>query len=253
MSTNIERSVQKAACSSLLFLSALGAAGQAAFQNLGFENTTITTVGNFSFATRPGWSWSPPGNALNADPNTVAFNNLTLDAPQVTLHETDDPWGHPAIQGNYSVFLEGGSMFIAPQAGGASVFQTGQIPDTAKSLIYLGGASLEVSFAGKSLSPIALESTPSYTEWGVDISPYSGQTGELRMSVAWETRSMLDGIQFSSALIPEPSALSLSLLGFVLVRAFARWASRSRPPTPGEGLLRSRTPLAQLCCARRWA
>lgn len=259
MRTHIQRSVQQTACSSLLFLSALGAAGQGAFQNLGFEDTTVTAVlvnplsGSYRYiATLPGWTWSPVGNFLNADPSAVSFNDIALDAPAVTLHGTDSPF-EPVLSGNYTLLLQGGTSFIPPQEGGASIFQTGQIPLDAKSLTYLGGAGLQVSFNGQSLWPIALESTPSYTEWGVNISPYAGQSGELRFAVPWQDGSLLDGIQFSSTPIPEPSVVPLSLLGFVLFRAFTPWASRSRRPTPGEGLLRIRTPLTRRGCARRWA
>jgi len=235
MKALFQRNVQTAAYSGFLLLSALGAAGQVAFQNLGFEDTTITPIlvnplsGFYrSIATLPGWTWSPFSNYVNQDPTAVSFNDRPIDAPGVTLQGTGPNAVYPALSGNYSVLLLGGSMFVGPTNGGASVFQTGLIPDTAKSLIYLGGASLEVSFAGQSLSPIALESTPNYTEWGVDISPYAGQSGELRFAVPWESGSMLDGIQFSPNPIPEPSVLSLSLIGFGFVVAFTQRARRLR-------------------------
>jgi hypothetical protein len=237
MKTSIKRSVQKTACSTLLLLSALGATGQGAFQNLGFENTTLTVFlinpsGPFyaTNATVPGWGWSPHLNFGVGDPNTtVAFNNIALDAAAVTLHGPGSV--EPVLSGDYSILLQGGSL--PPEyPHGASIFQTGQIPLDAKSLTYLGGSALQVTFNGQSLSPIALESTPSYTEWGVDISPYAGQSGELRFAVPWETGSMLDGIQFSPNPIPEPSVLSLSLLGFVLLRALRLWARRSHQPGP---------------------
>jgi hypothetical protein len=237
MSIFIQRNVQTAACSGFLLLSALGSAGQGAFENLGFENTTLTVFlinpsGPFyaTNATVPGWGWSPHLNFGVGDPNTtVAFNNIALDAAAVTLHGPGSV--EPVLSGDYSILLQGGSLPPEyPQ--GASIFQTGQIPLDAKSLTYLGGSALQVTFNGRSLSPIALESTPNYTEWGVDISPYAGQTGELRFAVLWETGSMLDGIQFSTKAIPEPSILSLSLLGFVLVPALTWWAKRSRQPTP---------------------
>jgi hypothetical protein len=240
MRTTIRRNVQTAACSSLLLLSALGAAGQGTFQNLGFENTTLTVTlinpwGPYyaTNATVPGWAWSPHETFGFGDPNTtVAFDNMALDSAAVTLHGINS-YG-PVLSGNYSIMLQGGSQFLPQQYGGASIFQTGSIPVTAQSLIYLGGAALQVSFNGQSLSPVALGTTPSYTRWGIDISPYAGQSGELRFAVPWLTTSMLDGIRFSSSPVPEPSVLSLSLLGFVLVPAITRWANRSRRPTPGE-------------------
>jgi hypothetical protein len=102
------------------------------------------------------------------------------------------------------------------------VFQTGQIPVTAHSLFYLANVALQVSFNGQSMSSFALGGTLTYTKWGIDISPYAGQSGELRFAVPWPTMSMLDGIQFPPFRIPEPSALSLSIVGLVLIAAFKR-------------------------------
>jgi hypothetical protein len=150
------------------------------------------------------------------------LNDIALDSAAVTLQGANSPYA-PALQGNYSIALQGGSQFIPPEyPHGASIYQTGSIPLTAQSLLYLGNFALQVSFNGQSLSPVALENAPTYTKWGIDISPYAGQTGELRFAVPWLNSSMLDGIQFSNRPVPEPSALSLSILGFVLVAAFTR-------------------------------
>ena len=97
MGTTIQRNVRTAACSSLLLLSALGAAGQSTFQNLGFENTTITVIlinpsGPYyaTNATVPGWAWSPHQTFGYGDPNTtVTFDGIALDSSAVTLHGTD--------------------------------------------------------------------------------------------------------------------------------------------------------------------
>ncbi len=256
MRTNVQRNVRIAACSSLLLLSALGAAGQGTFQNLDFEDTTITAVlvnpfsGYYAYvATVPGWTWSPLGNAVGTL-DTVSFNNVALDSPAVTLHGTDSPYA-PALAGNYSILLQGGSQLFPTQyVGGAWISQTGQIPGNAQSLIYFGGG-LQVSFNGQSLSPIALDRTPTYTKWGVDISPYAGQTGELRFAVPRLGGSMLDEIQFSSSAVPEPSVLSLSVLGFALVLATTRWANLTRQPTPGVRLVAYLALLARRGCAGR--
>ena len=213
----------------MLLLSAVGAAGQSAFQNLGFENTTLTgfLVNPFgpsytTNATVPGWAWGPHETFGFGDANTtVAFNNAALDSAAVTLHGTNSPF-EPVLAGKYSILLQGGSPFILPASGGALIFQTGQIPVDAQSLIYLGNAALQVFFNGQRMSPVTLDSTPTYTRWGIDISPYAGLSGELRFAVRWLASSMLDGIQFSPSPVPEPSAVSLSILGLVLVAALNR-------------------------------
>src|SRR5262249_59639348 len=64
-----------------------------------------------------------------------------------------------------------------------------------------------------------------------DISPYAGQTGELRFTVPWLGDSVLDGIQFSSTPIPEPSALPLGILGLICLAALVRRANKRLEPT----------------------
>src|SRR5262245_4115341 len=89
---------------------------QRAFQNLDFEDTnlTVTLINPYlpyyaTNATVPGWSWSPPGSFGIGDPyTTVAYNNIALDAPTVTLQGTDSPYA-PAIDGN-SILLQGGTI-----------------------------------------------------------------------------------------------------------------------------------------------
>jgi len=262
MRTTIQSNVQTAVRSSLLLLSVLGAPGQGTFQNLGFEDTTLTVIlinpgYPYPFyatnATLPGWSWSPHGTFGFGDPNTtVAFNDIALDAAAITLHGTNSFPGAP-LSGNYSVLLQGGSQYIPTNyPHGASIYQTGSIPATAQSLIYLGNGALQVSFNGQSLSPVALQTAPTYTTWGIDISEYAGQSGELRFAVPWLNTSLLDGIEFSSLAVPEPSALTLSLIGLLLLARYTRRANQSRQPTPAACLAPFRAPSARRGCALRW-
>ena len=199
------------------------------FVNLGFENTTITTVsfpgGDRYTATIPGWSWNT-FNYVNGDPNSVGLNELAISAPATTLHGLNSPF-FPAILGSYSVLLQGGdtSGSMIYGTNGASIFQTASIPVTSQSLIFAGGSSLQVRFNGQILTPIALSNAPSYTIWGADISAYAGQSGELRFTAPWRSASILDGVQFSPTPVPEPSALMLSGLFIVCLLVFLK-----RPP-----------------------
>ena len=183
--------------------------------NFGFGATTITPVvfpgGTRYTATVPGWTWTPPGNGVNGDPNSVGYNEFALDSAAVNLQGTNSPFA-PAIQGRYSISLQGGSQFV-PSTNYSSIWRTGQIPATAESLIYWGGA-LQVTFNGQSLTPVAISSAANYTIWGMDISAYAGQTGELRFTKPWRDTNfsdgaLLDNIHFSSVPVPEPSALVL--------------------------------------------
>ncbi len=184
------------------------------FVNLGFENTTLTPILANEFsdyyvtnATVPGWNWSPYQTFGYGDPTTmVAYNDIALDSPAVTLQGMNSPFA-PAIGGRYSILLQGGSPFVSSSSYSA-IWQTGQIPATAESLIYWGGA-LQVSFNGQPLYFFDISNAPSYTIWGADISAYAGQAGQLLFTAPWQTTALLDNIQFSSSPVPEPSVLSL--------------------------------------------
>jgi len=203
------------------------ASGQA-FANLDFEDTTITAVliNPFSdiyayIGTLPGWTWSPLGNAAGVNPDReVSLNTIVLNAPAVTLHGLDDI-GYPAIEGNYSILLQGGGSRSVPVTSYSAIWQTGQVPSNARSITYWGGA-LQVTFNGQPLAPVAIGNAANYTIWGADISAYAGQTGELRFTIPWLPTSssdgaLLDNIQFSLMQVPEPSSLVLCGLSLLFV------------------------------------
>jgi hypothetical protein len=112
------------------------------FVNLGFEETTLTPVGFDSFsglydyiATVPGWTWTPQFNFAGVNGHTmVSLNDASLDAPAVTLQ------GTTAINGNYSILLQGGGL-SSPPSSFSAIWQTGRIPSTAESITYWGGST----------------------------------------------------------------------------------------------------------------
>lgn len=206
------------------------------FVNLDFESTVITVThnpgGDTYTATIPGWGiyGFPYGN-----PTSVGFNDVALDAPAVTLQGTTSAF-FPAIQGSYSVLLQGGTVSggLAYNTNGASVFQAGKIPLTSRSLLYLGGAAVRVTFNGQALPSVALNNEANYTLWGVDVSAYAGQSGELRFIAPWQSSGMLDDIQFSSSPVPEPSTFALGAVGALLFCVF-RWWNFDRWPRNAGG------------------
>lgn len=242
MRTTIHREVRTVLSFCLLLLWALVAAGQGAFQNVGFENTTLSVFlvnpwGPYyvTNATLPGWNWSPHETGGFGDPDTtVAFNSIALDAPCVTLQGSHSPY-FPSLRGEYSVLLQGGSLgggLVTGNTNGASIYQTGLIPSTALSVIYFGRGSLRVAFDGHMLSSIAITNIANYTVWGVDISACAGQSGELRFTSPWLASGLLDDIRFSSIPIPEPSELDLCGLGvLVLFGAMKRLPSKGSERT----------------------
>ena len=182
------------------------------FLNLNFENATILTA---RIATIPGWTVNT-GNYVNGDINSIPYNDSAMAAPAVSLEGTNalSP-SLQAIQGNYSIFLQGGSRFSS-DTNGASIWQTGQVSVLAQSMTYWGNA-LQVTFNNQLLTFNAISNAPNYTVWGTDISAYAGQTGQLMFTVPWQSSSMLDNIRFSASPIPEPGSIALLVAGGLLV------------------------------------
>ena len=187
------------------------------FVNLDFEHPTIVTSSPSGYGFNSGLAriagWTTYGSIVlfenGGDPTLVWLNSEALDSAAVDLESTN--YFRPAIQGRYSVYLQGGTLayqYAYHTTNGASIGQTGQIPLNAQSLTYWGGA-LQVSFDGQPLPFNAISNALNYTIWGVDISAFAGQTGQLLFSAPGLTWSMLDNIQFSSIPIPEPNTLSL--------------------------------------------
>lgn len=213
----------------LLALAALCGNGAAqSFVNLNFEQSDInsgTSESGFNTANVPGWTeYNGYGDANYSGGMTVVYNTQTLDDSGIALEGTN--YWTPAIQGKYSILMFGGTIYAQNSTNGASIGQTGQIPLTAQSIIYWGN-EFQVTFNGQPLSSTALSSTPNYTIWGADVSAYADQTGELLFTATWPNGGgLLDNIQFSPSPVPEPSALSLSALGGLLL-VWRRWKARA--------------------------
>jgi hypothetical protein len=207
-----------------LLLSAEAAAGQGSFQNLDFEQSTIISSSPTGFgfnagtANVPHWTtYGALGSSNYSGGAILPYNGGPLDSPGASLDGVD--YWTPAIQGNYSVELQGGNP-IYPWTYGAAIGQTAQIPAAARSLTYRGEYwnALQITFGGQVLSFIAVSNTPSYTIYGADISAYAGQTGELLFyALPGHSGGMVDRIQFSFQSVPEPGVFALSALGALLL------------------------------------
>ena len=150
----------------------------------------------------PGWAGYINGNAVDR----VLYNNISLGGSSVSLLDSFSP--SPAfvpIQGSYSVYL----------AAGAGIGQTGQIPNTAASLVFLSKPffAFNVSFGGHLISMLQSGTSGNNIIMAGDISRFAGQTAELR----FVGTGLFDDIQFSNQAIPEPSVLGLSVIGGLLL------------------------------------
>ena len=176
------------------------------FVNLDFEAADVSAYGSgpaFVPITNalPGWTGYLTGNAVDR----VFYNSISLGGPSVSLLDSLSPF--PAlvpIQEWYSVYL----------AAGAGIGQTGQIPNTAASLVFLSKpfSAFNVSFGGQLISMLQSGTSGNNIIMAGDISRFAGQTGELLFAGG----GLFDSIQFSNQPIPEPSMLGLFGLGALL-------------------------------------
>ncbi len=203
------------------------------FVNLDFEDSVITTsqpawwfAGNTGAADVPGWTeYSGYGDNIYSGGSTLIYNNQTLDDSCVALFDTAYPL--PAVQGNYSIFLYGGSIYADNPRAGAAIGQTGQIPLGTKSITYWGTVDFNVTFDGQLLSFSAVSSKPNHTVYQADISAYAGQIGQLLFTAPWPNyQGLLDNIQFSASPIPEPTSFGLFGLAGLLM-TFRLWRRHS--------------------------
>ncbi|MEI7728579.1 MAG: PEP-CTERM sorting domain-containing protein [Verrucomicrobiota bacterium] len=103
-----------------------------------------------------------------------------------------------------------------PEERNVSVSQTGTIPNWANSIKFLVNANAHdftVAMNGNPLYMQKLTTSGSYATWGADASAYVGQTVDLRFTSQYIYGTVnpvwLDDIQFSTDMVPEPSALAL--------------------------------------------
>ena len=215
------------------------------FQNLKFEqaNPVIDQGGQFypndvtAASALPHWTVYL-GSVAQTD---VLQNPDTTGQATVDIYGPDYPstgGGFGTIDGNYSIVLQAGNYPYSPEQVDASIAQTGTVPITAESLQFKTlGAMIPndvVTFDGINLSPVFLGTGVSsigvnYTLYGVDISPYSGQTGQLEFSSTVSELGLvsfpLDDIAFSPNAVPEPNIFALSAMGGLFFGA-RQWFAR---------------------------
>jgi hypothetical protein len=133
------------------------------------------------------------------------------------------------IEENFTAVLQAGVVGAITNVANTTLSQTAVVPSSAQSLqfkTYLAGSplsALEVRLGGQQLSLTALGSGVNYTSYGAAIPAWAGQTAELDFTVLAENPHVsnnyvfLDDIQFSDQGVPEPSVLSLSALGALLL------------------------------------
>jgi hypothetical protein len=214
---------------SAAFLAVLSARAQDAFQNLNFEQANPIYAGApnplyvvTAASALPYWMVTTGG----VQQTQVFYNATSTGATEVSLIGSGaEPYLSP-LDGNYSVLLTGGGT-----TPGASISQTGLIPNGTQSLLFeaqletLGSPGpLDVSIGGENVPFFAVETEPNYTLYEANISAWARETEQLTFSApavntglnAWE----IDDISFSTtAVTPEPSVVALTAIGGVLFGA----------------------------------
>lgn len=202
------------------------AAHAAPFQNLDFESPVLPLVPInppepyvlFSSAF-PGWQGFV-GTNVEA---LAKYNNVGLATAGISIFDQNP------IEGNYTAFLQAGSYLAhLEQILPATLSQTGDVPAEA-SLIQLkawaagvvGPPLWSVTLAGQPITMTPLETGPNYTLYSGDISAFSGQTVEFRISALYNepygepggfTALTFDSVTF----VPEPGPVALSVVGLAV-------------------------------------
>jgi hypothetical protein len=216
------------------------------FSNLGFENPKLPLRPVFnevqaSEAIR-GWTAYYSTSTATNQSDTVGYNTVSIGGAAVILEDTNvNSLGPIALQGSYSVLLEGSS---AGTPTAASIGQIGQVPPDARSLLFdlSRDSNVQVKFNGQSIPMVQIGATATYVIMGGNVSSLAGQTGQLLFTALPNIGyGLLDNIQFSSSVVPEPGTVGLLGLGAFLLRR--NWRHRCRAiPKIGQ----SATPKRQI-------
>ena len=228
------------------------ASAQGTFQNLDFESANLSPVPpnqnivEVSTASAlPGWT-----TYLGTVQQTqVIQNSYGEGEAEIDVFGPNYPAAGPShglipgtIDGNYSVLLQSGGEpgnSIVPI--GASITQTGVVPSGAQSMQFKAWqtyfTAFTVSFNGTALSPVVLAAGPNYTLYGVNISPYDGQSGPLEFTADFSGTGAswlgLDDIVFSPAAVPEPSPILLTGVGGLMLGVYRRFRQRHQANPTG--------------------
>jgi hypothetical protein len=218
---------------------------QGTFQNLDFEQAGLylTPVPSGQFGGEvPVSSALPDWTAYlgNVQQTQALQNNYTAGTASINILGPD--WGSglgqsPSmiIDGSYTVMLQAGTepgnmnVYVS-----ASIAQNGTVPLTAQSVEFkawalTGPTAPSIYFNGNSLPPVVISSTPNFTLYGANISPYAGQSGQLEFTAGTGSGPdwiLLDDISFSTGAVPEPNPLTLTGIGGLLFALYRRVAQK---------------------------
>jgi hypothetical protein len=224
----------------ILLIAASSALAQGTFRNLDFEeaiaNISPDQPAGFVSAADglPGWNAyvsSTEDTNVFQQLSQIGFNNPALSSTWVSV-QSDSAVNAPALDGSFSVLLQSGinatpTGFSKSQS---AISQTGIVPASAHSLIFRTTGPVLLSLAGRPIYLSAVPGSPGLV--GGNISAFEGQTVELRLAAlssgtANPFSALIDDIQFSNMVIPEPSAIPLSVIAVLLVTLRVRCGKKA--------------------------
>ena len=176
----------------------------------------------------PGWSVDVTSDG------GIFHNGTSLGGAAIAI---EGPQFNPSfiLRGNYSAYLVGN--FSGPPIESASIWQTAQVPQTARSLYFIShsvlgpGSGFDVKLGNVSIPVTDMGSTSQYTIWAGDISIFAGQTEQLMFTAPPGQGGFLDQITFSTLSVPEPSTVSLAALAAL---ALLNKSMRANLRSPGD-------------------
>lgn len=236
----VRRAFSVMACIAVLAVS--NAASGAPFTNLDFEQAQV--VVNDPIYGWLDWNLAAPGWSPrdgSPDSEVVYYGSGHLGYAQYIMLVDNNHLNLDPIAGQYSIYIKG-SMFA--DGGDAWISQTGEVPGfaTAIELLVKGDVPI-VSMNGNSVDLIPVGMQGGAVRYAGGISVYAGSTATLRINYpattwteeTWDEEEyvasgglnagMIDSIQFSTRIVPEPSTIGLAGVGLVMLAGLA-WRRR---------------------------
>ncbi len=203
---------------SIALLCGVQAQAQGTFENLNFEQATITPTPVDEYGSYANPAQAFPDWTIGGAATVVLYNSETLGSPAVDLIGPDFPnaLGLTALQGSYSVLMQ--DFGLPPQYyPPPTLSQTGTLPTNAQSINFLASPIPGFGDAGiVELNGVAIPLVPiSGGRLAGNISAWAGQTVQLTFTVpsTGENFFYFDDIEFSPTPVPEPRIVALTAIG----------------------------------------